>query len=59
MQKLDVNTEIGHGTIKAAPTCDAEADATALRKAMKGIGKPCSWLYPLEQIQSLGLPNLS
>ena len=29
----------GHGTVCAAPNFDAENDAKALRKAMKGMGK--------------------
>ena len=39
MGQMKVNEEIGHGTIKAPPTHDPEADAEVLRKAMKGIGK--------------------
>ncbi len=38
MAALKVNEEIGHGTIRAAATFDAEADAGVLRKAMKGLG---------------------
>ena len=39
MQQLTVNEQVGHGTIKAAPSMDAEADAAVLRKAMKGLGE--------------------
>ena len=39
MAQLDVNSERGHGTIKAAASYDPETDAGVLRKAMKGIGK--------------------
>ena len=39
MAQMKVNEEAGHGTIKAPPTIDAEADATVLRKAMKGLGE--------------------
>ena len=39
---LDLNslfkTQYGHGTVKPASHFDAEADATAIRKAMKGAG---------------------
>jgi len=35
---MTVNEEVGHGTIKAPATHDPEADATVLRKAMKGLG---------------------
>lgn len=38
MSKMTVNEVVGHGTIKAAATCDPEADAQVLRKAMKGLG---------------------
>ena len=38
MSGLSVNEETGHGTIKAAASCDPEADAGVLRKAMKGLG---------------------
>ena len=38
MAQMNVNEEVGHGTIKAPPTIDPEADATVLRKAMKGLG---------------------
>ena len=38
MAQMSVNEEVGHGTIKAPPTIDPEADATVLRKAMKGLG---------------------
>lgn len=33
-----VNEHKGHGTIKAPPSIDPEADAAVLRKAMKGMG---------------------
>ena len=39
MQQLTVNEQTGHGTIKAAASMDAEADAGVLRKAMKGLGE--------------------
>lgn len=34
-----MNDQMGHGTIKAPSSIDAEADAGILRKAMKGMGK--------------------
>ena len=37
---MSVNDEVGHGTIKAPASHDAEVDAQVLRKAMKGFGKP-------------------
>jgi len=33
------------GTLKAYPAFDPEADAAALRKAMKGLGECCSYMY--------------
>ena len=39
MAQMKVNEEVGHGTIKAPASIDPEADATVLRKAMKGIGE--------------------
>ena len=36
---MSVNEQKGHGTIKAPPSIDAEADAAVLRKAMKGMGR--------------------
>ena len=39
MAELSANEEIGHGTIKAPESHDAEIDAEVLRKAMKGFGK--------------------
>lgn len=48
MAKLAVNEEVGHGTIKAAATCDPETDAGVLRKAMKGLGncRGGAWVWP-------------
>jgi len=39
MAKLEVNSERGHGTIKAPASYDPETDAGVLRKAMKGLGE--------------------
>ena len=39
MAGMSVNDQMGHGTIKAPSSIDAEADAGILRKAMKGMGK--------------------
>ena len=39
MAQLNVNEEMGHGTIKAPASIDPETDAGVLRKAMKGIGE--------------------
>ena len=39
MAQMKVNEVEGHGTIKAPPTIDPEADATVLRNAMKGLGE--------------------
>ena len=39
MAQLNVNEEVGHGTIKAPSTIDPETDAGVLRKAMKGLGE--------------------
>ena len=38
MAAMLVNEHKGHGTIKAPPSIDPEADAAVLRKAMKGMG---------------------
>ncbi len=38
MANLKVNTEMGHGTLKAVSSHDPETDAQVLRKAMKGLG---------------------
>ena len=35
---MNVNDEVGHGTIKSPASHDPEADAGVLRKAMKGLG---------------------
>ena len=35
---VDGTSQHGHGTVKPAAHFDSEADAAALRKAMKGIG---------------------
>ena len=45
MAAMSVNDQVGHGTIKAPASIDAEADAGVLRKAMKGMGKAADLAY--------------